>query len=109
MGWLLRDGQVLASLEVVEGLAARSRGLSGRASCEGGLLLKGARAAHAFGVRFPLDVAWIDKDSVVVAIARLRPYSFALPRWQAGSVLEAEAGAFARWRLAVGDTLELKE
>jgi hypothetical protein len=36
------------------------------------------------------------------------PHRVGLPRWRARSVIEAEAGAFERWRLQPGDHLELR-
>ena len=56
-----------------------------------------------------MDVAFLDKALVVVDIATVRRYSMAYPRVSARSVLEAEAGAFERWGLKVGDQLEIKE
>jgi hypothetical protein len=31
-----------------------------------------------------------------------------VPVWRANSVIEAEAGAFARWGLHVGDVIEIR-
>jgi uncharacterized membrane protein (UPF0127 family) len=108
MAWLLREGQVLASLEIADGVLG-ARGLAGRSRTEGALLLRKTRAVHSFGMRFHLDVAWLDADDKVIAVATLRRYSFTLPRLKARSVVEAEAGAFERWGLAVGDQLEIKD
>ncbi|MHB1987621.1 MAG: DUF192 domain-containing protein [Acidimicrobiales bacterium] len=108
MAWLLRDGQVLASLEIAESFWARARGLGGHSSGDGGMLLEHSKTAHSLGARFAIDVAWLDGDRTVIATARLRRLSVALPRFRAQSVLEAEAGAFGRWQLAVGDRLEIK-
>ncbi len=48
MPWLLRDGEVLATLEVAESFAGRARGLLGRDGIDGALLLApGALGAHA--------------------------------------------------------------
>ena len=63
MGWLLRDGEVLASLEVADTRAARRRGLLGRDGIDGALLLAPARSVHTFGMRFPIDVAWLRRAS----------------------------------------------
>lgn len=109
MAWLIRDGQVLASLETAETLLARSRGLLGRRSFEGAILLRHTRGVHSVGMRFAMDVAWLDKDLVVLDTRSLRPFSIALPKMHARSVLEAEAGAFERWGLVRGDHLEIKE
>ena len=108
MAWLLRDGQVLASLEVADGFVDRSKGLLGRSGCDGAMLLTHVRGVHSVGMRFDLDVAWLDADQVVIDLARLRRGRIALPRLRARAVLEAEAGAFDRWGLTVGDRLEVK-
>jgi uncharacterized membrane protein (UPF0127 family) len=109
MAWLLRGGQVLASLDVADGFAARLKGLHGRHSREGALLLRHARGVHSLGLGCAIDVAWLDRDLVVVSTRRLRRHSVALPRMRAASVLEAEAGAFDRWALAIGDKLEISD
>ena len=109
MPWLLRDGEVLASLEVADQRAARRRGLLGRDGIEGALLLVPARSVHSIGMRFPIDVAWLDADLAVLSTARLARNRMTRPRLRAHSVLEAESGSFARWGLQVGDQLERKD
>jgi uncharacterized membrane protein (UPF0127 family) len=108
MAWLLRDGDVLASLEVADSGAARRRGLLGRDGIDGALLLQPCRSVHSLGMRFPLDVAWCDRDLVVLRTARLARHRLSRPVWRAGAVIEAEAGAFARWGLQVGQQLEVR-
>jgi uncharacterized membrane protein (UPF0127 family) len=106
MAWLLRGDQVLASLEVPSGFAARNKGLVGYSCYEGAILLEHANGCHSVAMRFDLDVAWLDKDLVVMKTATLKRYRVALPRRHAKAMLEAEAGAFERWGLKVGDRLE---
>jgi uncharacterized membrane protein (UPF0127 family) len=108
MAWLLRDGDVLASLEVADTRSARRTGLLGRDRLDGALLLQPCRAVHTLGMRFPLDVAWCDRDLVVLRVARLPRHRLSRPVWRASAVIEAEAGAFARWDLAVGQQLEVR-
>lgn len=107
--WLLCEGNVLASLEVAENVSDRSRGLIGRRAYEGAILLPHTRSVHSFGMRFPLDVAFLDREMVVLGTTRLAPMRAAIPRRHARSVLEAQAGAFERWGLAVGHRLEIRE
>jgi uncharacterized membrane protein (UPF0127 family) len=109
MPWLLRDGEVLASLEVADQRGARRRGLLGRDSIDGALLLVPARSVHSMGMRFPIDVAWLDDDLTVLRTVRLSRNRLTRPVLRAHSVLEADAGAFARWGLQVGDQLERKD
>ncbi|MFZ0170776.1 MAG: DUF192 domain-containing protein [Acidimicrobiales bacterium] len=109
MAWLLRDGQVLASLEIADTFLSRNRGLLGRSGTAGAMLLTHTRGVHSVGMRFAIDVAFLDKGLVVVDTVTLRRHWMARPRLHTRSVLEAEAGAFERWGLKVGDRLEVKE
>jgi uncharacterized membrane protein (UPF0127 family) len=109
MAWLLRDGEVLASLEVARDRRARVRGLLGRDAVEGALLLQPCRSVHTIGLRFPIDVAFCDRDLVVLRIVHLGRFRVSRPVLRSHVVVEAEAGAFARWDLQLGDQLEVKE
>jgi uncharacterized protein len=109
MPWLLRDGEVLASLEIADQRPTRRKGLLGRDGIDGALLLVPARSVHSIGMRFAIDVAWLDRDLIVVRTARLARNRMTRPVLKSHSVLEAEAGSFARWSLQVGDQLERKD
>jgi hypothetical protein len=127
MPWLLREGEVLAALEVQTGRRERRRGLLGRDGIDGALLLRPARSVHTLGMRFSLDVAYcgagdavepttaVDGMSdfvlaglVVLDATTMGRWRIGRPRWRASCVLEAEAGAFDRWRLRPGDLLEVR-
>jgi uncharacterized membrane protein (UPF0127 family) len=108
MPWLCRDGEVVASAEVAATRSARRRGLLGCDSADGALVLTPARAVHSLGMRFDLDVAYLDADGIVLDVHRLRRNRVGLPRWRARWIVEAQAGAFARWSLRAGDRLEVR-
>ncbi len=108
MAWLLREGEVLASLEVVTSRRDRSRGLLRRDGLDGAILLRPCRSVHTIGMRFPLDVAYCDAGMAVVKVARMRRFRVGMPVPRAHCVVEAEAGSFARWNLLPGDRLEIK-
>jgi uncharacterized membrane protein (UPF0127 family) len=111
MPWLLRDGEVVAAVEVARGRRDRRRGLLGRDGIDGAILLTPARAIHTVGMRFPIDVAYCRRDAgglVVTDMVCMRPGRVGRPRPLARCVIEAEAGAFERWGIAIGDVLELK-
>jgi uncharacterized membrane protein (UPF0127 family) len=109
MPWVVRDERVLASVEVADRFGARLRGLLGRDGYEGTLLLRPARSVHTLGMRFAIDVAHLDRDLRVLRVTTMRPWRIGRPVAHAHAVLEAQAGAFASWELAVGDQLELRE
>jgi uncharacterized membrane protein (UPF0127 family) len=105
---LCRGDEVLAPADVADTRATRRRGLLGRDSIDGALVLTPTRAVHTIGMRFDLDVAYLDREGVVVDCHRMPRRRIGLPRWRARSVVEAEAGAFARWLLRPGDRLEVR-
>ncbi len=72
-------------------------------------MLRPCRWIHTLGMKFPIDVAYLDNDGVVVKTLRMRRGRLGIPVWHARTVVEAEAGAFARWGLRVGDVLEIRE
>ncbi len=108
-GWLLRDGEVLAALEVAEEFRDRSRGLLGRDGIDGALLLRPARSVHTMGMKFAIDVAFCDQDLTVLRTLCMRPGRVTRLSLRQGCVIEAESGAFERWRLRPGDKLEVRE
>ena len=109
MAWLVREGQVLASVEVAESFRGRFVGLLGRNGVEGALLLRPAWSVHTLGMRFPIDVAFLDRDLRVLRTTTMQPWRLGRPMLSSRAVLEAEAGAFASWELAVGAALELRD
>jgi uncharacterized membrane protein (UPF0127 family) len=107
MSWLVRDGEVLAAVEIADGWRARTRGLLGRESIDGALILVPCRQVHTLGVRFPIDVAFCQRDGRVLHTASLRPWRISRPVLRAAFAVEAESGAIDRWRLRAGDVVEV--
>jgi len=108
MPWLVRDGEVLATLEIAESSKARARGLLGRDDFDGALLLRPAKSVHTIGMRFAIDVAFVDKDMVVLRTVTMARWRVGMPVWKANGVIEARADTFGHWNLQVGDQLEVK-
>ena len=108
MSWLVREGDVLAAAELADTARARRRGLLGRDGIAGALVLRPCRHVHTARMRFPIDVAFCDSDGVVVRTVTLVPWRLSPYVHRAAFVIEAEAGAFDRWRLRVGDRVELR-
>ncbi|MEU8685835.1 DUF192 domain-containing protein [Streptomyces sp. NPDC048611] len=90
------------AVEIAASYRARARGLLGRDGVEGALLLTPASGVHTFRMRFAIDVAYLSRDFTVLAVRTMRPGRLGLPRPRARHVLEAEAGAMARWGVRPG-------
>jgi uncharacterized protein len=108
MAWLVSDARVLASAEVADSRSARRRGLLKRDHLDGALVIDPCRWIHTIGMRFPIDVAYLDPEGVVIKTMQMRRHRMGVPVHRARSVVEAEAGAFARWGLRVGDVVEVR-
>lgn len=107
MAWLVRDGDVLAAADTATTLADVLKGLCGRSRPDGALVLRRPLLLHTVGVAYAVDVAFCDDEMVVIATVRLPRFRVARPRRGAKLLVVAADGAFERWRLAVGDHLEV--
>ncbi|MBI4575794.1 MAG: DUF192 domain-containing protein [Planctomycetes bacterium] len=111
MRLLSDDGTVVADrLQVARTTRERARGLLGRARFEPGegLLLERCRSIHTCFMRFPIDVAYVDADRVVVkAVAGLAPWRVS-GSLLAEATVELPAGTLARHGLAPGARLRVE-
>ncbi|MFF8094093.1 DUF192 domain-containing protein [Streptomyces sp. NPDC016675] len=100
---------VRVPLEIAGSYRARTKGLLGRESVEGAMLLSPANNVHTFRMRMPIDVAYLDRRLTVIAVRTMRPGLLGAPRLRSRHVLEAEAGAMAGWGVRVGVRVEVVE
>lgn len=107
MAWLVRDGVVLASADVASSRAERRRGLLGQSGTDGVLCLP-VRSVHTFGMKFPIDVAYLDRSGEVLRVETVPINRVSWPCWKAKTAIEAEAGQMALWGVHPGDVLEIK-
>jgi uncharacterized protein len=101
------DGHELCECAIADTVLARMRGLLGRRGLGAGegLLISPAPSVHTCGMRFPIDVVFLDRGLRVLDVrAALRPWRFAAHRG-ARSVLELPAGRAAEAGLRPGDRL----
>jgi uncharacterized membrane protein (UPF0127 family) len=86
--------------------ARRLVGLAGRSSLPGGVALEipRCRSVHTFGMRFPLDLVWLDGSRGVVRVDRAVPPCRVRSCRQARSVLELDSRFSNQW-LAYGSSL----
>jgi uncharacterized membrane protein (UPF0127 family) len=103
-----RGATVTVPLEIAASYRARTKGLLGRDTVEGALLLTPAGSIHTFGMRMPVDVAYLDRRLTVLAVRTMRPGRLGLPRVRSRHVLEAAAGVMAGWGVGVGVRVEIE-
>ncbi len=90
---------------------ARLRGLLGRRGLKEGeaLILSPCSSIHTLGMRFPIDVVFVDGNWVVLELAE------AVPPWRIGPIclrarhaIELPSGTIARYRMHPGQCLQLR-
>ncbi len=107
---LLVDAAPVAPLVVADTAAGRRRGLLGTDRLEGALWITRCPTVHTVAMRYPIDVAVVDRHGTVLRVATLRPWrGMTRPRLRASATIEAQEGALGRWgvhpgvRLAIGE------
>ncbi len=99
-----RQRAALARVDCAEHFIDRCRGLLGRPPppADGGLLIRPCGSIHTFGMRYPLDIIWLDRaDRILRLVPMLPPGRMALCRG-ARSVLELATGQISRLGLVPG-------
>ena len=101
--------RVAASVEIAATRKTRRRGLLGRGHLDeaSALLLAPCAAVHTVGMRFAIDVVFVDRQGYAVKVVRdLRPWRIALATG-ARAVIEMPAGSLRWGQVLPGDRLYL--
>ena len=109
---LIPSGAILAERgRLAESLPERMIGLLNRRSLESdeALVIPRCNAIHTIGMRFAIDVLYLNREGKIVAIYEaLPPGRICAAVRHATSVVEFPAGAAARFGLAVGQSVGLE-
>ena len=103
---------VVRNLKVAKNFFQRMKGLLGTKTLENGegLLIPKCQGVHTFGMRYPIDVVFLDKSlRVLHTIQKMPPQHTSPIKLSAQSVLELPAGTIDRSHLSCGDQLVLKD
>jgi uncharacterized membrane protein (UPF0127 family) len=105
---LLCNGRPVAAVQVAEDSVSRGRGLLGTDEVDGALWITRCPSVHMMGMRYPIDVAVVDRNGQVLDVKTLRPWiGGTLPRRGAKDTVEAAAGAMGAWGVTVGSVLSV--
>jgi hypothetical protein len=106
-------GRTIANpVEVASSFAARLVGLLNRTALAAGsgLLLHPGGSTHTLGMRFVIDVLYLDRHMTVLACReRLAPHRLSLAPRGTHYVLELAAGEIERCAVVTGERLVLSE
>lgn len=107
---LTRATWLATRLEAAHTLWRRTVGLLGRAglAAREGLWIKPCDSIHTMGMRFAIDVVFLDRRGrVVKVVEKLRPFRLVFPVATAISVVELPAGAVAQTGTQEGDMISI--
>ncbi len=105
---LTREAELARSVEVADRPATRSKGLLGRNGLGSGegLWIVPCEAIHTIGMRFPIDLVYLDRKKRVKKVrSHVRPWRLSACLL-AHSVLELPSGTVNRTQTRAGDKLE---
>lgn len=106
--WLVCDGRTVAPVGVAETSAARRKGLLGTDRVEGALWITRCPSVHMMGMRYPIDVAVVDRQGMVLRTKTIKPLTGGTFFSRgAAATIEAAAGALARWGVQPGSQLSV--
>ncbi len=103
-------GTTLA-IETADSFLSRGIGLLGRRGLSPGvgLLIRPCSSVHTFGMRFAIDVVYLDREGTVTKVApRVRPWRFSHGGRRAHSTVELAAGEASRLGLVPGARIDLE-
>ena len=73
------------------------------------MLLRPCRNVHTIGMRYPIDVAFLDKEDIVLKVVHgLRPGRISPVAWRARCALELPAGRLRETSTEPGDHLSIE-
>ena len=106
------SGKVLAEVLILaDTLLARMRGLLGKNALVSGegLWIKPCKGVHTFGMRFPIDVLFLDRQLRVIAVSKsMPPNRLTRIHFKAASVLELPSGTAELTATVTGDMISIK-
>lgn len=107
---LSKDIIVLDDIEIADKFISRLKGLLGKDNLrEGqGLKIEPCSSIHTMGMKFPIDVVFVNKDHKIVHIIKdMKPYRLSPIIPKSFYVIETFGGTISNENLEIGDLIGL--
>ena len=105
---LVIDGRHVCDATVADTRNLRRRGLIGRDNFDGALVIPCCRWIHTFGMRFAIDVVYLDDRGRVLKFATVYPNRLTKPILNATSVVETAQGRLSELCIDPGKFIEVR-
>ena len=100
---------ILDKVKLADSYNSRLRGLLGKSSLDRGegLIIRPCNSIHTYGMKFAIDVIYVDKKNIVLKVVdSLKPDRLGPLIMKSAYVVEASAGVF-KGRIKEGDRVEI--
>lgn len=100
--------EIVHNLFVADTIFLRMKGLLGKNSLRNdeGLWIKPCKGVHTFGMKFPIDVLFLDRNNLVIAIKKeLAPNRMTLIYPRAITVIELSSGMIEATATKIGNQI----
>jgi len=102
--YVYRHKNFFRKMELAKTFEELQRGLLGRTTAGSGLFLMGATSIHTFGMKFPIDVVYLNANGMVLAgEERLLPNQQGKTYLGVAHIVELNAGTIRRYHIKVGE------
>ncbi len=101
---------VLENVRIAQSYFTRLKGLLGREDLDNseGLVIKPCNSIHTIGMKFCIDVAFVDKNNIIIHIIKnMAPGKLSPIIKKSAFVIETKAGEFDKIGLVEGDEINL--
>ena len=102
--------EIALNLVIADNIFSRMKGLLGKIAMPDGeaIWIKPCNGIHTFGMKFPIDVVFLNREYCVVAVRKnLKPNRIVPIIFNASSVIELPSGIIDRTSTKIGDTVEI--
>lgn len=109
---LKRSTVIAQNTQIADSFFKRFMGLMGRRTLEegSGLMLTPCKSVHMFFMLFPIDVIFIDRDNIVVAlIENIKPWRVSKIYTNAYSAIELPIYTISKSKTKIGDVIVFKQ
>lgn len=108
---LTKDIEVLDDIIIAESFFSRLKGLLGKKGLDKGqgLVIRPCNSVHTIGMKFSIDLAFVNEDNQVIHIIQdLKPGKLSPIIKGSKFVIEVASGEFSHDNLEIGDIIEIK-
>ena len=105
---ITRQTRIGNKVLVAKSFLDRMKGLIGAPPLQAGegFLLPGCMGIHMFGMGYPLDVIYLDRNSIAIAVLEnIKPNSFGPVKFTSCAVLELPVGTIRKSKTQLGDQI----